>query len=114
MNNIVTKDSLKQMLEQSDEEKRARIIGRALVALFNRQTREEQASNDTRQFNNVGFSGADAKSGSLTAKYFLKHRRLEKWQIERWLKPSKNGYPRICKYAAQLNEVACEKAEQAV
>lgn len=114
MNDIVTKDKLKQLLDQSDEEKRAKIIGRALVALFNRQTHDEQASNNTHTFNNVGFSGADAKSGSLTAKFFLKHGRLEKWQVERWLKTSKSGYPRICKYASQLNEVALEKAKQTV
>lgn len=106
---IVSRDSLKQMIEAADEAKRQRIIGRALVALFDRQTADEKQSNDTRNHNTVGFSGADGKSGSLTAKYFLKHGKLESWQVEKWTKPAKNGYPRICKYAKQLNNIAVSK-----
>lgn len=106
---IVTRDSLKAMLEAADDEKRARIIGRALVRLFERQTADEKASDDTNRTNSVGFSNADAKSGSLTAKSFLKRGSLLKWQLEDWMRPV-NGYPRICKYAKQLNDVAVQKA----
>jgi hypothetical protein len=109
MSAIVTKQSLEQMLEAADTETKGRIIGRALVGLLRRQTAEEQASNETTVNNNVGFAGCDAKSGSITAKYFLSHGRLEQWQIDRWMKPS-CGYPRICKYDRQLNEIAQAKA----
>ena len=106
----VTRESLQAMINTASREKQVAIVGRACVALFNRQTRDEQASNDTRNWNSVGFSGADGKSGSLTAKSYLKHKTLLDWQVDRWLKPSKNGYARICKYAKQLNEIAEEKA----
>lgn len=106
---IVSQNSLQLMLEDATTEKRIRIIGRALVALFERQTEAEKASNDTRVWNAVGFSGADGKAGSLTAKYFLKHGTLLDWQVERWMKPQKNGYARLCKYHRQLNQIAVAK-----
>jgi hypothetical protein len=57
-------------------------IGRALVHLFNRQTEDEKATSDTRHHNARGFTPADAKRGSITAKYYIKHRKLEDWQRE--------------------------------
>lgn len=107
---IVTAQSLNEMIVKADAEKRVHIIGRALVALFDRQTKDEKVLNDTNRWNMVGFSGADAKSGSLTAKYYLKHKTLLEWQIDRWMKTQRNGLPRLCKYWKQLNEIAVEKA----
>lgn len=103
---IVSHQSLAQMLANADEAKLQRIVGRALVALFNRQTDEEKQANSTLKHNMVGFCGSDSKSGSLTAKYFIKHGKLESWQVEKWTKPAKNGLPRLCKYAKQLNAIA--------
>lgn len=108
MENLVTKESLVRLL---DSGRRADVVGRALVAIFKiNQTADEQSSNDTRQFNGIGFSGADARSGSITAKYYIKHGRLLEWQVDRWTALTKNGYPRLCKYAKQLNEIAVQKA----
>lgn len=104
---IVTKDSLKELLVRDA----GRVIARALVVIFERQTEDEKADNQTEVENGIGFTGFDAKSGTLTAKYFLKHKRLEQWQIDRWMKPAKDGYPRICRYAKQLNEIAIQKAQ---
>lgn len=112
MKKIVTKESLAKLLETSDERK-AQIVGRALVVLFNRQVEDEKVSNDTRHLNMRGFAPCDARSGTLTAKYFLKHRSLLDWQIERWLAPTPQGYPRIAKYTRQLNEAANEKLQTA-
>lgn len=106
---LVTRDTLAQMLRNEKRAYVEAVVGRALVALLQRQTREEQATNDTRVWNSVGFSGADAKSGTLTAKSYLKRKALEDWQIQKWTKPAKNGYPRLCKYAEQLNQIAQEK-----
>ncbi len=106
---IVTKQSLNQMLADASEEKRARIIGRALWALFERQTHDERNSDSTRCSNNIGFASCDAKSGSITAKTFRRTGTLQQWQVDHWMANS-NGYPRICKYARQLNEIAEEKA----
>jgi hypothetical protein len=108
---IVSRDSLQQMLDQADtHEKRAKIIGRALVALFARQTEGEKQANTTDNWNTVGFSGADARSGSLTAKSFMKHGTLQDWQVERWTKRGVNGFSRLTKYHRQLNEIAEAKA----
>lgn len=107
---IVTKDSLQEMLTDADDARRALIIGRALVVLFQHQTESEKAANTTDNNNNIGFAGCDARSGCMTAKYFLKHKTLLDWQIEKWMKLGANGYSRICKYAKQLNEAAIIKA----
>jgi hypothetical protein len=85
------------------------VVGRALLALLQRQTADEQRAADTREHNGVGFSGADAKSGTLTAKSFVKNGGLLDWQLEKWTKLASNGYPRLAKYAKQLNEIALER-----
>ena len=107
---IVTAESLNGMLQ--DPVKRPHVIGRALVALFRRQTEAERQANDARVWNTVGFSGADARRGSLTAKYYMKHHNLLDWQIEQWMRPTRNGLPRVCKYWRQLNEIALERSQQ--
>lgn len=103
---IVTRDSLRTMLLNPNRVYVEKVVGRALVRLFERQTEAEKVSNDTNVDNGIGFAGCDAKSGSLTAKYYLKHRRLEDWQLARWTKVEASSYPKLCKYHRQLNEVA--------
>jgi hypothetical protein len=107
---IVTKQSLTAMLNRAAPEKRIQIVGRALIALFDRQTQAEQNANSTDNSNGVGFASCDARSGSLTAKSFLKNKTLSAWQLDRWMAPQKDGFPRICKYAKQLNAIAEVKA----
>lgn len=112
MKRIVTKESLVALLANPD--KRAAVIGRALVALLARQVHDEQAGADTKYHNGVGFVPCDAYSGTLTAKYFNKHGTLADWQIEKWMKPSgKTGHPRLVKYSRQLNEIANERLMKA-
>jgi hypothetical protein len=108
-NSIVTKDSIKQALQNHDKAYQIQFVGRALVVLFNLQTESEQACNDTNTENSVGFSKCDSHSGCLTAKSFLKNKTLLDWQLEKWLKPEKSGYPRIAKYHKQLNLAAERK-----
>lgn len=99
---IVTKDSINHLLLR--KEIREHVIGRALVGIFMRQTSAEQTSNTTNVNNTIGFTGADAFSGSLTAKYYMKNQKLLEWQVEKWMKPN-----RVAKYHRQLNEIAIEK-----
>jgi hypothetical protein len=106
----VTKSSLIRMIETADEARLAHIIGRACVALFRYQTTHEQAVQDTNVDNGEGFTSADARGGSLTALYYLKHGNLLQWQIDRWTKVDKRGTPRIAKYWKQLDRAAAEKA----
>ena len=105
---VVTRDTLRTMLNNPNRKYVETVVGRGLAALLKRQTADEQRSNDTHEWNAVGFSGADAKSGSLTAKAWLKNKSLLDWQLKKWTKLAKNGYPRLCKYAKQLNEIALE------
>lgn len=103
---VVTRESLVDLIERRP----VATVGRALVAIFKAgQTDAERQMNQTQLSNGIGFSGADARSGSLTAKYFIKHGTLQDWQVERWIAPGKNGFPRLCKYVKQLNAIAEKK-----
>ena len=106
---LVTRDTIRTMLRNPNPRYVEVVIGRALVALMQRQTREEQNANDTREHNGVGFTGADARSGTITAKTFIRDNKLLDWQIGSWKKIAKSGYPRLAKYHKQLNEIALEK-----
>jgi len=103
---LVTKDGLQAMLDTADADKRTRIIGRALVVLFKRQTADERQNNDVNVENGVGFTGADGESGCIGAKYFIKHGTLLDWVVDKWMKKNDKGFSRLVKYHKQLNEAA--------
>jgi len=109
---IVTRDSLTKMITNPNAEYVKRVLGKALVAIFKRQTEAEQTTDSTQNDNGVGFAGCDARSGSLTAKFFMKHNTLADWQVAAWTRVGKNGYARICKYHAQLNEIATSRPQR--
>lgn len=48
----------------------------AVVAIFNRQTSDEQATNSTNNLNSMGFNGTDAEFGSSLAKSILTYGKL--------------------------------------
>ena len=106
MTAIVTKESLQAMLNNPNTAYVDAVIGRALMAIAARQTSVELATASTTEANNVGFASAYARSGTLTSKYYAKHKRLLDWQRDAWLKPGKSGFARIAKYHRQLNEIA--------
>lgn len=107
---LVTKESIQKMLDNPNRLYVMNVIGRALVAIWNRQTEDEKSTNETKIHNGIGFAGCDARSGSLTARSYLKNKRLEDWQMDRWMKKSeKSGYARLCKYHTQLNQIALSK-----
>jgi hypothetical protein len=112
MRTIIDKVHFDNMISAGDP-RAVHAIGKALVHLFNRQTDDEQATNDTHVHNARGFTGADAYSGSITAKYYLKHRTLLDWQVDRWVKKNGKGYARLSKYWKQINEEAVKKAQAA-
>lgn len=102
---IVTKEYLLKQLEIDP----VKLVGRALVAIFNYQTSQEKDGNSTVIKNGQGFTQGDARIGSLGAKYYLKHKTLEPWQLKVWTSLNKKGQPRIVKYADQLNTIAIRK-----
>ena len=91
-------------------------VGRALVALHNRQTAFEKRSNNTVASNGIGFTPADAAMGSSHANYYLRNNFLTERQMKYWQRIERRGTARIAKYWRQLIEVAKEKqiAEQTV
>ena len=101
----VTKDWLAEKIKQDP----ARVIGRALLAIYKRQTFSEQATTSTKIQNGIGFSKPDARVGTIGARMYQAHAKLQDWVVDVWSKPAKDGYPRICKYVGQLDEVAKEK-----
>lgn len=108
---LVTKESIIMMLSNPNPAYVQAVIGRALVVLLNRQTREEAAANITNKHNMIGFTGADAKAGSIGAKYWIKHKTLLDWQVAQWTRPNRNGVPRLAKYWRQLDDEAQRRAQ---
>ena len=53
-----------------------RAVERAMVAIWERQTRDEQETQDTRHHNGIGFSGWTAKSGTYFANWVRSGRSL--------------------------------------
>lgn len=85
------------------------MVGRALWRLWRRQTQDEQASQRTTHSNNRGFSSADAFYGGIVAKYYAQHGTITEKMFGDWVAPrGRYGFPKVCKYSRQLNEIAKE------
>ena len=106
---LVTRESLIAMLKNPNPKYVETVVGRALVAINNLQTRDEQINKVTAYHNSVGFSGADADIGTRCAEHYLTHKSLLPWMVRVWTKDTSFGYPKITKYARQLNEIAEQK-----
>ena len=63
-----TPDTIKALLDRSNL-----AVEKAIVAIYNRQTIDEKALEETTAKNGVGFSGADAEFGSSLAKWLLRN-----------------------------------------
>jgi hypothetical protein len=101
----VTKGWLAGYMITQPRHRVSRMVGRALVALYERQTLIERCGAMTLEANGEGFDAVDAKVGSSMAKQVLAGRSLSDKQVAVWT-------VRILKYARQLNEVALEKARK--
>lgn len=99
MTKVWNEFEVKQLLLKND-----RAVERALMALYHRQTVDEQVSSQTKTRNGKGFNAKDAFIFTSLAESFLKFRKLSFKQIE--LLRGKNGQHRIGKYWRQLLEVA--------
>jgi len=111
---LVTRDSLQSMIINASPELKVKLVGRALVVLFNKQTESEKQVADTNVDNMEGFTSGDAYSGTLSAKSYLKYGTLKDWQLEKWLKVNRRGVMRIAKYWRQLDKAAKEKVVKRV
>lgn len=103
----LTRENIEKLLMTNNN-----AVIRALYALNDRQTRDEQASETTKYHNNKGFKPCDAKKGTGMVRFHMMRGYLTNNQINYWRKPlPSSGKPRICAYANQLIIVANEKKE---
>lgn len=103
----VSKIDIVRILETNDK-----AVVRALIVLTERQTIDEQNSEQTINRNGRGFTPADARMGTSMAKFYQRNGYLSPKQLAYWRKQNSKGIQRIVKYAGQLLEVAKLKAEQ--
>jgi hypothetical protein len=94
MSSTWTADGIRQLLDRSD-----RAVERAVVAIYERQTTDEQDVGETRHRNGRGFASCHAHLGSYYAKWVLSGRHLDGNHILRARRMMRW-------YAGQLLEVA--------
>lgn len=99
------KEHIVRLLHNNDK-----AVARALVALTERQTADEQATRHTRYRNGQGFRPCHARLGTNMAQFFQRHGYLSQSQLEYWREPQRDGRSRIEIYANQLLEIARERA----
>lgn len=93
-----TKERILEKLEQFPK-----WVERGIVAIYEKQTNEEQATENTRYYNNVGFSAFHAKQGSYYAKWILSGKHLSGPHLHKARKMIKH-------YAQQLVDIANKRA----
>jgi hypothetical protein len=94
-----TKSSIKELLRTNDN-----AVKRALVVLYDRQTRDEKLADATRHHNNRGFNHGDAKALGYWARLVIAKRELYPNTLAQ-------ARRRLMKYAGQLAVIANEKAK---
>lgn len=100
----LTVDVIREKLLTDD-----RWLCRALVALNERQTVDEQRTETTRYRNEMGFRPAHAKRGTSMAQFYQRTGFLTPKQKAWWRSTTDCGKTRIEIYAGQLLKVAEEK-----
>lgn len=88
------KEKVKQLLLSSDK-----AVLRGIIAIYNLQTYDEQNSDSTKCYNNVGFCAFDAPIMSIYAKQILRTGGLSWNQMRR-------AREKILRYTRQLSELA--------
>lgn len=101
---MITKPQIVELLKTND-----RAVARALVVLNERQTADEQASENTRYHNGRGFRPCHARMGTSMAKFYQRRGYLTPKQVAYWRQNDRSGRMRIEIYAGQLLDVAQSK-----
>jgi hypothetical protein len=87
-------------------------IARALMALREKQTYDEQVQKDTKYRNYQGFRPCHARMGTEMAEFYMANGYLTPRQVAFWRARTKDGKMRIAIYAGQLAKIAAEKQAQ--
>jgi hypothetical protein len=96
---ILTKEYIKTQL-LADQ----RWLSRGIVAIFEKQTYDEQQTESTKEHNGVGFNGVDAEILSSFAKQIKAGRTLSTKQLT-------IAHKKMPKYAGQLLSIAKENGK---
>jgi hypothetical protein len=104
---MLDRDNIVQLLRQND-----RAVGRALVALAERQTAEDDPL-DLGFRAGRGFRHCHTRLGTNMAKFFQEHGHLSPGQLAYWRERQRDGRSRIEVYANQLLDISREKAKNA-
>ena len=72
-----TRDKIDHLLRTND-----RAVERAILAIWRRQTSDEQRAGDTKHNNGVGFCSWSAKKGSYYARWIQGGRHLSGWHLQ--------------------------------
>ncbi len=102
---MLSKEYIVNLLKTDD-----RAVARALLVLNERQTQDEQASENTRYLNGMGFRPCHARMGTSMAKMFMRTGSLSVKQLAYWRATDRTGAMRIGIYWKQLAEAAEAKA----
>lgn len=89
-----TVDKMKDILNRYDDQ-----VAKAVVKIYEKQTYDEQVSQETKENNGVGFNGVDAPIMSSFARFYLERGYLSPKQLSIARK-------KIMKYAGQLCKIA--------
>jgi hypothetical protein len=73
-----TPDTIKALLDRSDK-----AVERAVLAIYERQTSDEQVTGETRHHNRRGFASCHAHLGTYYAKWILSGHHLTGGHLER-------------------------------
>lgn len=103
----MNKSDIIKLLQTNDK-----AVARALVALKNRQTADEQIAEHTKYQNGRGFTHADARMGTSMAKFYEDRGFLTTKQVQYWRRLRKDGIMKIAIYAGQLLEIAEQKRHE--
>lgn len=107
MEKVIDRNYITQLLRTNDT-----AVARALVALYKRQTNDEQNSQATRWDNGQGFMPMHARMGTSMAQFYIRTGRLSQKQIAYWRRPTPSGKARIEKYVGQLLKIAQESGRK--
>lgn len=89
-----TAEKMKDILNRYDDQ-----VCKAVVKIYEYQTADEKRAHETKEHNNVGFNGADAKIMSSFAEFYMERGYLSPKQMMIARK-------KIMKYAGQLCKIA--------
>lgn len=105
MYNQLTSDNARKQYIASKIETCDNWLYKAILAIFKRQTQDEQSSDNTKHANQKGFNGADAYILSQYAKWIERHGRLSD-------KQKAVARKRMVKYAGQLVVIAKQSVKE--